>query len=151
MRTWLVLVGFLLATFSAGLVGSQFQPGAWYAALQKPPLTPPNWVFGPVWSALYLAMGIAAWLVWRMSGVRSLALKLWVLQLILNALWSWLYFGLQQPGWALIEIAVLLAAILSTAVLFYRVRPLAGWLLVPYAAWVSFAAYLNAGFWWLNR
>ncbi len=126
-------------------------PGPWYAALDRPALTPPGWVFGPVWTLLYLTIAVAAFVVWQSPERSHIALGVWGAQLALNALWSYLFFGLQQPGLALIEIVVLLAAIIATAVLFYRIRPSAGLLLVPYALWVSFATYLNAGFWYLNR
>ena len=142
---------FLLAVAAAATFGSQFEPGAWYAALRKPPLNPPSWIFAPVWSVLYAAMAVAAWLVWREPGRAARALPLWGAQLVLNALWSFLFFGLERPGVALLEIVVLLGLVLATLVAFSRVRLLAGALLLPYAAWVGFASYLNAGLWWLNR
>jgi tryptophan-rich sensory protein len=150
MHSAWVLAGFLLLVFLTALSGAAFPPGEWYAALRKPPLTPPNWIFGPVWTVLYVAMAVAAWLVWRAGG-GALPLALWTLQLVLNGLWSWLFFGLERPGLALLEILLLLAALLATTAAFFPVRPLAGWLLVPYVAWVAFAAYLNAGIWQLSR
>ena len=128
--------------------------GTWYPTLVKPSFNPPAWVFGPTWTLLYITMGVAAFLVWRQGldtrGVR-LALTVFVVQLALNGLWSILFFGLRAPGLALIEILVLWLGILATTVLFWRVVPAAGWLMLPYLGWVSFAAVLNAAIWNLNR
>jgi tryptophan-rich sensory protein len=151
MRSALALGVFVLVVGMAALFGAQFEPGAWYEALRKPPFTPPNWVFGPAWSVLYLAIAVAGWLVWRTRRNEQVALALWGSQLALNAGWSLLFFGLQRPGLALLEIGVLFAFIVATAAVFFRVRLLAGALLLPYAGWVAFAAYLNAGVWYLNR
>ncbi|MHC5003330.1 MAG: TspO/MBR family protein [Planctomycetota bacterium] len=149
-----VALGVLLALVAgAAFFGAQFTPGEWYQSLRRPPLNPPNWLFGPVWSLLYLAIAVAAFLVWR-SPDRSavgLGLGLWAVQLVLNALWSYLFFGLRRPGLALIEIIVLLAVIIVTTVVFFSIRRPAGILFVPYALWVAFATYLNAGYWLLNR
>lgn len=145
-----VLAAFLVLVALAASVGAAFQPGPWYEALRKPPLTPPDAVFAPVWSALYLAMAVAAWLVWRERGPDR-ALVLWAVQLAANALWSLLFFGLHVPGLALLEIALLLGLLAATTRAFFRIRPLAGALLLPYLAWVAFASYLNAGLWLLNR
>jgi translocator protein len=151
MRRWLGLVGWVALPLLAGLVGSQFEPGTWYAGLEKPPWNPPSWVFGPVWTTLYVLMGVAAWLVWDRSGAgASAALTLFVVQLVLNAAWSWLFFGLQSPGLALIEIVVLWALIVATTMLFWRVRAGAGALMLPYLAWVTFATALNFEIWRLN-
>lgn len=129
-----------------------FMPGEWYAGLAKPAWNPPNWLFGPVWTVLYILMAVAAWLVWRRQGLAGAALPLlvFVVQLVLNAMWSWLFFGLQRPGVALAEILVLWVAILVTILLFFRVRSVAGILLIPYLLWVSFAAVLNFTIWRLN-
>lgn len=151
MRSVLALGGFLALVALAALFGASFEPGAWYAGLRKPPLNPPAWIFPPVWSALYLAIAVAGWLVWRARPATRTPLALWGAQLVLNALWSWLFFGLNRPGAALLEIVVLLALVAATTAAFFRIRPLAGALLAPYAAWVAFAAYLNAGLWVLNR
>jgi len=125
----------------------------WYPDLTKPSFNPPSWVFAPVWTALYLAMGVAAWLVWRKGletpGVR-VALFAFLVQLALNGLWSLLFFGLQSPGLALAEIVILWAAIGVTTVLFFRQAAVAGWLMAVYWAWVTFAAVLNASIWRLN-
>jgi len=136
---------------SALAAGGDFR--SYFDALRRPPLTPPPAAFGPAWSTLYLLMGIAAWLVWR-RGVNeksAAALGLFVAQLVLNALWSIIFFGSHKLGWALLEIALLWMMILATIIAFWRVRPLAAALLLPYLAWVSFATYLNAGIWRLNR
>jgi len=126
----------------------------WYPTLIKPSFNPPAWVFGPVWTLLYIMMGIAAFLVWRRGldadGVK-IALTVFAIQLALNGLWSILFFGLQAPGWALAEIILLWMAIGTATLLFWRVDPTAGLLLLPYWAWVSFATVLNASLWWLNR
>jgi tryptophan-rich sensory protein len=126
----------------------------WYATLTRPSLAPPNWIFGPVWTSLFLLMGIALWLVWD-GGVKRrevrIALWLFVWQFALNVLWSALFFGLRNPGAALIEIIVLWGSIVATIMAFRKVSWPAAWLLAPYLLWVSFAAYLNAAFWWLNR
>jgi tryptophan-rich sensory protein len=151
MRRWLSLLAFLALVSAVAAFGAQFEPGAWYAALRKPPLTPPNWIFAPVWSLLYLANAAAAWLVWCAPSARGPWLELWIAQLALNAAWSFLFFGLQRADLALLEIVVLLAAVLATAAAFRRASAAAAALLLPYAAWVAFAAYLNAGIWLLNR
>jgi translocator protein len=134
-------------------VGGRFMPGQWYAQLAKPSWTPPNWLFGPAWTLLYILMAVSAWLVWRSAGLRSVWMPLcvYILQLILNALWSWIFFGLHRIGLALGNIAALWAAIVVTCVLFWRVRALAGALFVPYLGWVTFAGVLNYAMWRLNR
>ncbi len=146
------LVGWLLLSFLAGGFGSLFPPGEWYAGLLKPPWTPPNWLFGPVWTLLYIMMAIAAWLLWRNGGfsAHKKALIFFTGQLVLDAFWSYLFFGLHSPGFAFAEIILLWAVILLTVVLFYRRNHTAGWLLVPYLLWVSFAAALNLAIWRLN-
>ncbi|MCA9512584.1 MAG: TspO/MBR family protein [Myxococcota bacterium] len=150
MRDAVSLVAFLALVGAAAAFGARFEPGAWYAALRKPPLTPPPVVFAPVWSVLYAAIAVAGWLAWRARPASHRALGLWALQLALNAAWSWLFFGLHAKGVALVDIVALLAAVVAAAVALHRVRALAGWLLAPYAAWVAFATYLNAGLWYLN-
>jgi tryptophan-rich sensory protein len=150
-RSILGLAGWLALSFAAAAVGRRFEPGPWYAALAKPAWTPPSWVFPPVWAALYLLMGIAAWLIWRTGGARSRRpLALFAVQLALNAAWSWLFFGEHRIGAALLDIVLLWVAIRMTASGFFRVRPAAGVLLLPYLAWVTFAAALNASIWRLN-
>lgn len=133
-------------------MGAQFTPGTWYAGLAKPAWTPPGWVFAPVWTILYLLMAVAAWLVtlngeWRQ---RRLPLALFILQLAVNAAWSWLFFGLQRPGWALLNILMLWGLVSVTVVLFLNTRRVAGILLLPYWGWLTLAAALNAAIWRLN-
>ncbi|HSV27213.1 MAG TPA: TspO/MBR family protein, partial [Sedimentisphaerales bacterium] len=147
---------FVLISLLAGLVGSMFTATSvrtWYATLNRPALTPPGWVFGPVWTALYIMMGIAAGLVWS-KGIASPAVKAaiaaFIIQLILNALWSFLFFGLQSPLYGLIDIIALWFAIAVTIFLFRRVDLYAALLLVPYLLWVTFATFLNIRIWQLN-
>ncbi|UCC68600.1 MAG: tryptophan-rich sensory protein [Armatimonadota bacterium] len=154
-RSVIGLVVSVALCLGTGLIGSLFTArsvGDWYVSLSKPAWTPPSWVFGPVWSALYVVMGIAAWLVWRQAGssARTVALVVFALQLALNAAWSAIFFGLRMPGWAFGEIVVLWAAILCAVIAFWRVNPVAAWLLLPYLAWVSFASVLNFAIWRMN-
>ena len=141
----------------AGVVGSVFTVSAiptWYEGLAKPALNPPSWVFGPAWTTLYLLMGIAAFLVWRMGWERKdvrAALGIFGVQLFLNAIWSIIFFGLKNPGWAFVEIIFLWLAIVATIIAFSKISRLAVWLLVPYILWVSFAGYLNYSIWTLNQ
>jgi tryptophan-rich sensory protein len=156
LRAGLALLGWVLLAQLAGVVGSLATLSAidgWYATLVRPALAPPNWVFGPVWTTLYALMGVAGWLVSRApveERLRRLAYLSFAVQLVLNAAWSFVFFGAEAIGPALGVIVVLLAAILVNAALFYRVDRRAGLLLVPYLAWVAFATYLNYGFWTLN-
>ncbi len=151
-----LIIAVALPVVVGGLSGFATARGVstWYPTLAKPSFNPPAWIFGPVWTVLYIMMGVAAYLVWRRGtdadGVR-VALTVFLVQLALNALWSILFFGIQQPGWALVEIIVLWLSIGATIWLFWRVVPAAGALLLPYWAWVSFATILNASLWWLNR
>ena len=146
------LVVCIIVTFLAPALGAWAMPGEWYAALRKPSWNPPSWLFGPVWTALYLMMATAAWLVWRRGGCsgQRRALTLYLVQLVLNAAWTPLFFGLKMPGIAFAEILLLLAAVVTTAFAFRRVNKAAGALLVPYIAWVSFAGFLNFTLWRLN-
>ena len=153
-NTWIGLLGWIVLCFAAAAIGSAFTTPSlenWYRELTKPPGNPPNWIFGPVWSALYLAMAIAAWRVWKARGLREPALKVFGVQLALNTLWSVLFFGMHNPGAALVEIVLLWAAIATTLAMFWRIDRVAGALFVPYLAWVSFATYLIGAIWWLNR
>ncbi len=149
MRSITSLLVWVVLSYAAALPGAFFTPGEWYAALQRPSWHPPDWVFGPVWTVLYLMMGVAAWLVWREKGWVP-ALTLFLMQLGLNAAWTWIFFGLRRPGLALIEIGVLWLAIFAALIAFWRVRPIAGALLLPYLAWVSFAILLNFELWRRN-
>lgn len=146
------LAGWILVSLAAGGAGARFRPGAWYASLVKPAWTPPDAVFAPVWTALYVAMGVAAWLVWRRAGFggAGAALGLFLAQLVLNALWSYLFFGRHRPDLALLEIGVLWIVILAVTLLFWRAEWRAGALMVPYLAWVGYAAALNLALWRLN-
>jgi benzodiazapine receptor len=150
--SWIGLSFWLAVTFAAAWIGSRFQPGDWYAGLIKPALTPPAWVFGPVWTLLYVMMATAAWLVWRRHGLANAIgpLILFLGQLVLNALWSYLFFGLQRPGPAFLDIVALWLATMTTLIAFWHSYPAAGVLLLPYLLWVSFATYLNFQFWQLN-
>lgn len=148
------LVVWLIVVFAAAAVGAaaSVQAGPFYMQLVRPGWAPPPAVFGPVWTLLYALMGVAAWLVWRACGFGQAraALGVFLLQLALNALWSWLFFGWHLGAAAFADILVLLALIVATLVLFWRIRPLAGALLVPYVLWVGFASALNYAVWQLN-
>lgn len=141
------LVAWTGATVSPGIVSPE-----WYESIQKPEWNPPAWIFGPVWTFLYTAMGIAAWNVWRKYrfGQARVALSLFLIQLVLNGLWSQLFFGFHQIGWAFLEIIILLFFIVLTTIAFFYKSKLSGWLMVPYIAWVSFATVLNGTIWWIN-
>jgi translocator protein len=151
-RKWPALIVFVLITFAVAAFGSQFSPGEWYRGLDKPEFNPPAAVFGPVWTLLYALMALAAWLVWRARQLRKItpAMVAYAVQLVLNGLWSWVFFGRHQIGLALVNIILLWAAIVVTMLLFWRIRPTATLLLVPYVLWVSFALLLNLRFWQLN-
>lgn len=146
------LILWVVVSMAAGWVGSRFMPGAWYAELAKPSWNPPSWVFAPVWTVLYVLMGVAAWLVWKKVGFAGapVVLGLFIFQLVLNALWSYLFFGAHRPDLAFFEIIVLWLAILATTIGFWRVSVPAGVLLVPYLCWVAFASALNFQIWRLN-
>lgn len=149
------LLGWILLTFCAPTVSVFFVDAAdeFYRSLHRPAWAPPGWLFGPVWTGLYLSMAVGAWLVWRRGGwaEQRRPLAFYLIQLALNAAWTPLFFGLRNPGLALVEIVVLLAAIVVTLRAFWRARRPAGALLIPYLAWVSFATALNFSIWHLNR
>ncbi|MBT8079858.1 MAG: tryptophan-rich sensory protein [Gammaproteobacteria bacterium] len=148
------LFGWLIATFALSAVGARasIEARSFYSQLVQPEWAPPPWLFGPVWTVLYAMMAVAAWLVWRSCGFRGnhIALALFFVQLALNALWSWLFFAWNLGALALAEVLVLWVLIAATLLAFWRVRPLAGMLLVPYLIWVGFAAALNYALWQLN-
>ncbi len=149
----MALLGFVGLCLLVGAVsGAVTSAGVatWYTTLQAPPGTPPNQVFAPVWTLLFIMMGVAAWLVWRRPLHRR-ALRLWGWQLAVNAAWSQAFFGLHSPALGLAVILVLLPLIALTIRAFARVHALAAALLLPYIVWASYATYLNLGFWWLNR
>ncbi|MCE7985709.1 MAG: tryptophan-rich sensory protein [Caldilinea sp. CFX5] len=169
-KQWPTLLLALIIPFTAATIGGVATNRSlfgWYRRLRKPTWNPPAWVFGPVWTALYLVMGIASWLVWR-RGELSVeeetaqdrhathaevqgALTFYGLQLVLNSLWSVIFFGLRRIDLALVEVVALWTMLLVTLTRFYRIQPLAGLLLVPYQLWVTFAALLNLRVWQLNR
>ncbi len=156
VRDVIKLVVSIVACQCAGAIGSIFTTSAiptWYAALEKPFFTPPNWLFAPAWITLYLLMAIAAFLIWR-KGLRQrevrAALIIFLVQLVLNALWSVVFFGLQSPLWGVVVILALWVAILLTIIRFFKLSTAAGALLVPYILWVSFASALNIAIWVLN-
>lgn len=154
-RQWIGLILFIILCFSAAYLGSAVTTpkiGGWYADLAKPSFNPPNWIFGPVWTVLYLSMAVASWLVWRQRGWidAKLPLSLFGIQMGLNVVWSWIFFGSENPGLAFAEILLLLAAITATMVSFWHRSKLAGMLFLPYLAWVTFAAVLNFAIWQLN-
>jgi len=147
-----VFLALCLAVSAIGGAATASSVGTWYQTLAKPAFNPPNWIFAPVWTALYFMMAVAGWRVWRRDGLRRAgwALSLFALQLVLNLAWSILFFGMRSIGAALIEIVVLLLAILATTAVFWQRDRLAGMLFVPYAGWVAFATVLNAALWRLN-
>lgn len=147
------LLLFILLTVAVGAAGSLFtQPNVptWYAQLNHPDITPPNWVFGPVWTTLYVLMAFAAWRVWRITGLKSVEMLAWGLQLALNFAWSVIFFALHKIGAALVEILLLDLAILYTLLLFWRQDRIAGAMMLPYLAWTGFATLLTWRFWQLN-
>ncbi|MET3116610.1 benzodiazapine receptor [Undibacterium sp. GrIS 1.8] len=147
-------VGWLILTFSAAAIGAfaSAQAGTFYMQLTRPEWAPPAWLFGPVWTVLYLMMAIAIWLVWRAHGLRqaSAAISLFLMQLAANAIWTWLFFVWHQGALAFVEILLLWALIVGTIVAFWRLNTTAAILLLPYLAWVSFAGGLTYATWTLN-
>lgn len=155
MRRYLGLAGFLVLTLGVGFAGrlaTSSSVDTWYPTLAKPPLTPPDWIFGPVWTTLYILMAIAAWRIWlTLPGPgRRISLAVFVLQLVLNLAWSPVFFGLHQIEMALWIIIALDVLVILTVILFWRVRRLAAVLLLPYLAWILFATALNWQFLQLN-
>lgn len=149
------LAGWLIVTFATASVGAitSARAASFYGRLSQPAWAPPAWLFGPVWSVLYLLMAVAAWLVWREQGLSgaAIALGLFVIQLAANALWSWLFFVLHRGALSLAEILVLWLLILATILSFWPIQRLAALLLVPYLAWVSVASALTLSLWQKNR
>lgn len=143
---------FVFIAFLPGIIGSQFSPGQWYVALNKPSWTPPGWIFAPVWTILYLMIGVAGYWAWDSSGPsnRKAAFCVFAVQLILNATWSWVFFGLNSIPLSVVNITALWGLILTNIILFYRLSSGAGYLLIPYFLWASFAAVLNWSIWRLN-
>ncbi|MCX7281846.1 MAG: tryptophan-rich sensory protein [Alphaproteobacteria bacterium] len=144
---------FLILTLAVGAGASMFttpQIPTWYASLNHPSITPPNYLFAPVWTTLYILMAIAAWLVWKKTGTRSVEMAAFALQLLLNFGWSLMFFALHSIGGALAEIIALDLAIMTTTILFFRRDRIAGLLFLPYLGWTAFATVLTHAFWRLN-
>ncbi len=146
------LIAWIFICSLPGIFGAQFEPGNWYELLQKPAWTPPNEIFPVVWPILYILMGISSWMVWKMETVSLYQAEFnwFFVQLVLNALWSWLFFGIHLIGTALAEILLLWISIVFTMLLFYKRNRIAGILLIPYLLWVSYAVALNLAIWQLN-
>ncbi len=140
---------FLLVVGGGLLIGLFTAPGPWYAELAKPSFNPPNWIFGPVWTILYVLIAVAGWRIWRRDQT-GLAMKLWWLQLVLNFAWSPVFFALHSVGFALVIIVALFATILAFIAVARRTDSVSAWLFVPYACWVGFASLLNGAIWHLN-
>lgn len=154
MKIITTIISILIAE-GAGLLGSIFTASnvkGWYSTIIKPSWNPPSWIFGPVWTMLYALMGTAGAMIWNQKNLPGAKLALFVYgaQLVLNALWSMIFFGLKNPGLAFLEIIILLLMILVTTILFWKINPVAGALMIPYILWVSFATYLNYTIWQLN-
>jgi translocator protein len=147
-----LLMALCLGVAAVGAWATSHSVTTWYPTLRKPAWNPPAWLFGPVWTVLYLMMATAAWMIWRTAGPsRARLLTIFAVQLALNAAWSPLFFGLRSPGAGLLDIAALWVAVAATLISFWRVAPLTGLLLVPYWLWVTFAAALNLSIWKMNR
>ncbi len=148
------LVFWLAVSFAAAAIGgiATMSAGPFYSQLVRPGWAPPGWLFGPVWTVLFAMMGVAAWLVWRVGGFRGAktAIVLFLVQLAFNALWSWLFFRWQLGAASFVEIILLWVLILATLAAFWRIRPLAGALLIPYLLWVTFASALTYSVWRMN-
>ena len=148
-----VFLGFIVACLITGGVGRAFRPGDWYEQLIKPSWRPPNWLFPPTWAVLYLTIAISGWLVWRTAGFAGavVPLTIYLVQLVLNAAWSPIFFGMRRPDLALMESVLLWFSIVATIASFYPLNAMAALLLFPYLAWVTFAGALNFAIWQLNR
>lgn len=148
----LALLGFMAACLLAAMTGAFFRPGEWYEGLKKPSWRPPNRLFAPVWTALYVMIAVSGWLVWREAGFAGAALPLavYALQLVLNAAWTPLFFGLQRPDLGFVDIVLVWLSIIATIALFWPIQVVAAFLLVPYLVWVTFATALNLAVWRLN-
>lgn len=150
MSSGLALAGFLAASFAAASSGAVFKPDDWYSALRKPGWTPKPWVFPAVWTPLYLMIAVSGWLAWRQSGLFALPFSFYAAQMLLNAAWSAVFFGLRRPDLAFLDLALMWLAILATILGFAPVSAGAAWLLAPYLLWVTIAGVLNASVWRLN-
>jgi translocator protein len=157
MKNWVKAVISIATPQVVGITSSLFNEtgeGSWYRSIAKPDWNPPGWVFAPVWTSLYVLMGIAFYIIWKSnatSGVKNRAMSFWIIQLVLNFFWTFIFFGQEQIGLALIEMTLLWLAILFTIFSFSKISKLSAWLMVPYISWVSFAWILNYTIWQLNR
>lgn len=148
---YISLAVFLLLVISAAAIGGSFEAGEWYIKLNKPAWTPPSWLFGPVWGVIYVLIALAAWRVWETGHYSRLgALSWWAIQLVLNAAWSWLFFGLERPGWAWLEMSILIAIVALCVKAFRLLSKPAAYLMLPYLAWLVFAWLLNLAIWTMN-
>jgi tryptophan-rich sensory protein len=150
----IILITVCLGIGYASSIVTQTGIETWYPTIEKPSFNPPNWLFGPVWTALYICIAVAGGIIWDKIDTHPLAKKallFFAIQLLLNSLWSFLFFGLKNPLIALIEIILLLLIIYETYMLFSKINKVAGYLFIPYLLWVSFAMFLNGSIWWLNR
>lgn len=149
-QKWLALACFLALTLGGGtLIGLSTPPGEWYASLQKPFFNPPNWLFGPVWTVLYIMIGVAGWRTW-MRGYKGLPMQVWFAQMVFNFMWSPAFFGMQNMGLALIIIGCMVALTVLFIILTAKADRTSALLMTPYLAWISFAGLLNATLWWMN-
>ena len=156
IHSWPILILFIIICELVGIIGSVFTVkniSTWYEKLRQPSFRPPNWLFGPVWTTLYALMGWASYLIYqnRQLPLAGTALTFFVIQLILNFIWTPLFFGAKKLGWGFVEIIFMWVFIVLSIVYFFQVVPLAGWLMLPYLAWVSFASFLNFTLWKLNK
>lgn len=153
VHSTIVLLGFVATCFLAASPGAVFRPGEWYERLAKPKWRPPNWLFAPVWSVLYLMIAVSGWLVWREAGfsAATFPLSIYAISLGLNGAWSGLFFGLHRPDLAFLDVILLGVSIVATIIIFYPIEQFSALLLLPYLIWVIFAAMLNFAVWWMNR
>ncbi|MES2775240.1 MAG: TspO/MBR family protein [Bacteroidota bacterium] len=155
-NTLKLIISIIIPLAVGGISGYLTATGvdSWYATVQKPSFNPPNWIFGPVWTSLYILMGIGLFLVWKQPAAtpfRGTAIAIFIVQLVLNFFWSIIFFKLEKPGLAFAEIVILWIAILLMIIYFIKVKPVAGYLQIPYLCWVSFASVLNFYIWNLNK
>lgn len=149
--SWLAIAVFIGLNLAAASSGGLFKPGAWYKRLRKPSWTPPNWAFPVVWGLLFSVNAWAGWLVWETAGRSALpALAVYTVSLMLNAAWSWLFFGQRRMAWALVDVVLLWLSLACVILLFWQIRPFAALLLLPYLGWVAIAATLNLTVWRMN-
>jgi translocator protein len=150
IQSYWTLTPFVAAVLTAAITGNYFRPGTWYANLDKPPWTPPGWLFGPAWACLYVAIAVAGWTIWQQAGLH-IALAIWVIQLGVNAAWSWVMFGRREIGAAMLTLCCLWLLVAAFAIVSWSVSPSASQLFWPYLAWVTFAGALNFSIWRRNR